>query len=296
MPSTRDNFFAMLAKGGQMGADGYQQSQDHKLRELLQVKQQEHDLAKQAAGHLHEDEVFSRGQSMLKNMQGSNPDRSVSVHGVGSIGAPMSPSQLMPKLTPAQEAAEGLAGKEITNYAVTGGKGALEKDLAALREAATELEDGGRDSYDQYVGGLLSTHPTLMGLLAPKEKARRDKVRNTVLDSIRKTDANPTEKQIENVMGQTYDPSSNNENNASRVRRFLTQQEKKAQQLEEAYQKYQDTGYATLGGPSLGENYQEEDETVGDVVDAANAPSAGGSLSKSQKIRLQQLRAKHRGK
>lgn len=156
---------------------------------------------------------------------------------------------LMP-LTPAQESAEKAVGKQIADFDSAGGRPAMEKNLQALQDVNNDLTQGKRDGYDRIVGGALSGFPTLMGLLAPSEKARRDRARSTANNAARQSDPNPTQQQIETIMGQIYDPSSTNEENQARIQRFQTEQQQKARQMEQASQNYKRTGYATIGNAS----------------------------------------------
>lgn len=181
-------------------------------------------------------------------------------------------------LTPAQQAAERAVGKQIADFDAAGGRPAMEKNLQALTEVQADLtpdpktKQTKRDWWDRNVGGVLSTSPALMGLFASGEKARRDKARNTALTIARQTDPNPTEKQIEAIMGQIYDTSSSDEDNEARITRFLNEQRSKAAQMEAASQNYHNSGYATIGGARAPQSVSgasaysdEEDGTVDDA-------------------------------
>lgn len=239
MPKNKDLLLQMLSggveKGIGVGAAGAQQA----------MKQQ-HETEEAATKR-------SAAQSLFDMLKKTNPKSKIAVNADGGMTvdpeAPLSPYQMRPMLTPAQEAAEKAAGKHIEDYEAAGGRPALEKNLASLGEVESELKEGKRDGYDRLMGSATSWSPTLMGLLAPTEKARRDKARNTALDAVKKTDANPTQQQIDAVMGQIYDPSSDNQANADRISRFNEEQRKTAAQREQAAANYHRSGYATFGGP-----------------------------------------------
>lgn len=183
------------------------------------------------------------------------------------------------RLTPAQESAERAAGKQVADWDAAGGRPAMEKNLGALDEVEKDLATGKRDGWDRGVGALLSGSPGLMGVFGSTEKARRDKARNTALTIARSTDPNPTEKQIETIMGQIYDPASSDEDNLSRIQRFKLEQGQKASQMEKASANYRNSGYATIG-----------------IGTQQGAPPAAGGLDAQQKARLQELRLKHKGR
>lgn len=153
--------------------------------------------------------------------------------------------------TPAQHAAETAAGKQIADYEVAGGQPVVDKNIAALESAKAELvgPKAKRDTYDRVVGGLTNSFPSIQGLIAPTEKERRDRVRETVRTLAKATDPNPTEKQIEIIMGQVYDPSSDSTSNASRIDRYLTEVKGKRDQIQKASENYHTSGYATKTAP-----------------------------------------------
>lgn len=245
MPSVRDNFFAMLAKGAEMGSagalqgiKGRQQAEegeaDRKLKELLQGKQQQFETDKLARQKAQADEMYRR-----------NPKAAVRA-GDYSYN-PEASQPLKMQLTPAQQSAETAAGKKITDFVAAGGRPAMEKDLAALQQAEQEVTK--RDAWDRNVGGALNSWPTLQGLLAPKEKALRDKVRNTALAVAKKTDGSPTQATIDQVLGGVYDSPSDNQSNKERISKFLEEKRKEAADMERAVGNYNATGYATMGVP-----------------------------------------------
>lgn len=152
-----------------------------------------------------------------------------------------------PTLTPAQEAAEKDVGKQIAAFEAGGGKAAFEKNIGALEDVKSQLESGKRDWYDRLVGGATAFAGPIMGLLAPAEKARRDQARNTAITLAKQTDPNPTEKQIETIMGQIYDPASPDEANKERIDRYLNELRAKQGAISKAAGQYQQTGYGTMG-------------------------------------------------
>jgi hypothetical protein len=224
-----------MLKGADIGSEGAQSALDqkNKLEQLLKG-----DEIKAGA--------TAREMGLAQQLARSGRSAKVGDVSIGDVDG----RSMKLQLTPAQEAAERAAGKHVEDYLVAGGRPALDKDLGALGEVEQELAKGERDNWDRVVGGATSWSPTLMGFLAPTEKGRRDKVRNTAADAARKTDANPTEKQIEAIMGQIYDPTADNKNLADRISRFSKERREKAGQLDHAAQNYQKTGYATLGGPA----------------------------------------------
>ncbi len=158
-------------------------------------------------------------------------------------------------LTPAQKAGEKKAGEVMADYDALGGSAQVQRDIGQLNEVKSDLTpeiqggDAKRDTYDRVVGGALGGFPSLMGMLAPSEKGRRDKARNAIIAMIRKTDPNPTQQQVESLFGQVYDPSSTNEENLSRISKFSQEQEAKAQAMEATKNRLRSTGYATLQDP-----------------------------------------------
>lgn len=253
----RDQFFKMLQQGVTVGSTGYAEDKDRTLKELLQGRSEAHDLKKQKAEQDFKQAELDREAQRAQEMYGKNPKAAIR-YGDVTINPESDPLRgLLFPLTPAQEAAEKTAGKQIADWEASGGRPAMDKNIQSLKEAQSELggvdatgkpAEAKRDLYDQYVGGALSGFPSIMGMVAPSEKARRDKVRNTALTIAKQTDPNPTEKQIEAIMGQVYDPSSDNDANRERVDRFLKEQQEKAANMEAAAQNYDRTGYATIGG------------------------------------------------
>lgn len=214
----------------------------------------------------------TRNQGMVETMAKSYPGRSVSASGSGgvSIGGKDAALRGLLQLTPAQETAEKAVGKQIADFESAGGRPAMQKNLQSLHEVQGELgPEGNRGRYDRAVGTVFGGFPSILGALDSTEKARRDKARNTALSIAKQTDPNPTEKQIETIMGQIYDPASSNEDNHSRITRFLGEQENKMSQMEQAAHNYHRSGYATLGGaaplspqPNLGSNQQPSNTSV----------------------------------
>jgi hypothetical protein len=244
MPRNKDLLLQMMAdsvnKGASIGASGAEQRMGHQnlLDQLSHKKELDN------AGRAEE-------AAAAQGLYGKYKGKASIKYGDVTLN-PESAASLRPVLTPAQEAAEKAAGKQVEDYTAAGGRPAFEKNVQSLDEASADLQGGAgkepkRDTYDRWVGGATSGFPTVMGLLAPTEKARRDKVRNTALELVKKTDPNPTEKQVESMMGQIYDPSSDNASNLERVNKFKTQQRQTMQQREQAAANYRKTGYVTLG-------------------------------------------------
>lgn len=222
-----------------------------------------------------------RSQNIAEQLAKQYPGRAVSASGSGgvNIGATAHEPSLRLSLTPAQEAAERTVGKQIADFASAGGRPSMQKNLQALKEVQGDLvPNGKRDLWDRAVGTAFGTSPALLGLFGSTEKARRDKARNTALTIAKQTDPNPTEKQIEAIMGQIYDPSSSNEDNESRINRFLQEQESKMSQMEQAAQNYNKTGYATLGRP----------DPIANLLKPQKQTPSG--LSAEEQVELDQLR------
>lgn len=237
MPISAKEFAALQGGVNQLIAAGEQQQQD-KLRALLEQQQAAKDL--QAA-------------QALKQQYGRETPVTVGkahIGGMDPLAALIRQKQIdKPVLTPAQEQAEKMVGKQIADFEASGGRPAMQKNLQSLGEVQQELSQGKRDRYDRAVGSLFGTLPSLLGVFGSSEKARRDKARNTALTIAKQTDPNPTEKQIEAIMGQIYDPASSDADNLARIQRFQVEQEAKAAQMEKAAKAYHDTGYGTVGVP-----------------------------------------------
>lgn len=259
--SRRDLLMSFLQKGMDQGSSAAREALGDQRKQSLEEYLQG---AKKSADVEEEQRAMAGVQALQKN----NPKSAVTFKGVSVNPEPA--INLKALLTPAQESAEKAVGKQIADFDAAGGRPAMEKNLNSLREVQGDLKN--RDMWDRGVGVLSGVAPSVMGLIGSTEKARRDKARNTALTIARTTDPNPTEKQIEAIMGQIYDPSSSNEDNKARIDRFLAEQEAKNAQMEQASQRYKQTGYATMGQAP------------------AAAPQGGLDAAKAQ--RLQELRAK----
>lgn len=167
------------------------------------------------------------------------------------------------QLTPAQEAAEKSAGKRISDWEVGGGLPAAEKNIQALEDVQEELESGKRDWYDRTVGSVAGKSPSLFGLIGPTEKARTDRARSTAITLAKQTDPNPTQQTIDMILSQTYDPASTDKENADRIRRYVTQERGRAQQMKDSSDRMRKTGYAIVGSktPASTRSKRPEDMT-----------------------------------
>src|SRR5688500_15615366 len=85
MPSSRETFFQLLAKGLDQGSNAAQNSQDRQLRELLQEKQAEADLQKLSHAESLKRDTIKQQLEMAQGLSDVNKDRGVNVEGV-SIG------------------------------------------------------------------------------------------------------------------------------------------------------------------------------------------------------------------
>lgn len=164
-----------------------------------------------------------------------------------SVTAPGA-SALKLQLTPAQQAAETSAGKKISDYEAGGGKATFDENVKSLEGTMKGMKD--RDAWDRIVGGITSSSPAMMGLLASKEKARRDSVRNTFIGLAKQVDSNMSREQMESVFGQIYDPASTDEDNIARMTKHLGDLKAKQGDIEKASAAYKATGYATMQAPS----------------------------------------------
>jgi hypothetical protein len=226
-------------------------------------------------------DMLAKQQAMAQQMAGQYPNRAVNVEGV-SIGD-KSPKSLQMMLTPAQETAEKMVGKQIADYESAGGRPALEKSVGALQSVAQDLgPNGNRDAYDRTVGSLFGGFPSILGVVGSSEKARRDKAWSTANMLAKQSDPNPTQKQIENIMGQIYDPSSSNEVNAERIGRFTKEQQSKMSQMENAAKRYHTTGYATLEAPGSDPLKQFLKGGSSTATEAPKKPAPGASVEEKQ--------------
>jgi hypothetical protein len=227
---------------------GNQQIQDNdaKLAQLIRGKQIDEDNRQGAI-----DANMSRARDEATRL-GLKPGKfSVNVS-EGSMALNPEPppglSSLIMPLTPAQQKAEENAGKSIHNYELMGGRSTFEKNENQINSVLGDIEGDKRDDYDQKVGGMLQSHPALMGILAPSEKGRRDKVRNAYITMVKQVDPNTSEKQANDIFSQVYDPASDNATNLDRLRVNLTELKAKRDALEQGSQNYHRTGYVTIGG------------------------------------------------
>jgi len=266
MKSATERNDDMLAEGQKQVVDAMNQDRDRKLRDMLQGKEQSFKTSE-----------AMRQKQEIEAMRQANPKAALRVGDYSINPEPQdSLRNMLRHLTPAQESAERLAGKQITDYEASGGKPNVEKNLQALSDVKDDIAN--RSVYDRVVGGALNGFPTLMGLFNPSEKARRDKVRSVANNLARQSDPNPTEQQVNAIQGQVYDSASDNAANQDRVDRFYKEQQGKAAQMEQAAQNYNSTGYVTLGGVHKG-----QPATPGAAPQGAETPEQ----------RYMRLKAKH---
>jgi hypothetical protein len=152
-----------------------------------------------------------------------------------------------PKLTPGQISAEQTAAKKLADYEAAGGRSTAEQNIKQIGEVASDLKKGKRDWWDRKVGGLTSGFPSIMGTVASSEKARRDKVRSTAIMMAKQSDPNPTQKQIDDIMGQIYDPSSSDADNLARLKDYQTKIQNQNAQMQQAAGNLSRTGYSMPG-------------------------------------------------
>lgn len=227
-------------------------AQDAALSQLIKGKEMD-DAAKNA--------MLTRQLSEAERLRGQyGPEASVNVEGV-SIGARDPLMSLLrkrelnkPQLTPAQEVAEKTAAKKVADWDAAGGKTTAQQQLDSVRSVKNELRGGKRDFYDRTVGGLTSSMPSVMGIVAPSEKGRRDRAYSAAATRLKQLgDPNPTETRIRETMGQIYDPSSDDATNETRLAEFERQIEETNREMTRSAANLQRTGYIMPGLAGGGE-------------------------------------------
>lgn len=196
------------------------------------------------------------------------------------------------RLTPGQVASETVGAKKIADYDAAGGRAGAEQNIKQTGEVLSDLQNGKRDWWDRKVGGFLSGSPAFMGTFASAEKARRDKVRSTAIMMAKQSDPNPTQKQIDDIMGQIYDPSSSDEDNTARLLDYQNRIRNVNDQMEQSSRNLRTTGYVMpglAGNPPLrNENMMRSPQTAPDdgedpgTVDDAGAEAAYQDALKQQ--------------
>lgn len=226
-------------------------AQDAALKQLITGKQMD-DVAKNA---MYEKQLGTAQDLRAKYGSEANIDAGeVKIGGIDPLTHLLKARELQkPSLTPAQTASETASGKKLADYEAGGGRATSAKNIEQVQSVQDDLTPDAkgntkRDWYDRKVGGLLNgISPTLMGSFAPAEKARRDKAYNAAMMLARQSDPNPTENQIRNIMGQIYDPSSDDATNLERVKRFQQQQRGVDADMSRAASNLQSTGYVMPG-------------------------------------------------
>lgn len=181
---------------------------------------------------------------MLRDMTAKYPKMDVSI---GDVSLRHKPNEFKLNLTPAQEAAEQVAGKKIGEFE-SGGRQAMESNISQIQGVQKDLEGKKRDMYDRLVGGSLEGHPTLQGLLAPSEKARRDQVQSAFIGMLHEAGIpRPTQWDIQRVFGQVYDPSAPDAVNIDRLKTSVGKLQAQKSQREQELANYKATGFATMG-------------------------------------------------
>lgn len=226
--------------GAKIGAEGYQaqKGRDAKLAELIkgsELKQQGIDANADAASK------WAAAQGLKPGTYSMHPSESgYSI----DPRAPQAPGSMM---TPGQIKSEQVGAEKVANYEAGGGRATSAKNIEQVGSVESDLKSGKRDIYDRKVGGLLNSFPGLMGTFAPAEKARRDKAYNAAMMLARQSDPNPTENQIRNIMGQIYDPSSDDATNLERIQRFQQQQRGVDADMARSAENLQRTGFVMPG-------------------------------------------------
>lgn len=151
-----------------------------------------------------------------------------------------------PQLTPAETETEKKSGDELAKYETGGGRVVSDESLKTVKGVRDDLQK--RDAYDRIVGGAVSGFPSVMGVVAPAEKARRDRAYSAAANRLKQLgDPNPTEVRIKETMGQIYDPSSDNETNDARLAAFERQLSGTRDQMEQNSANLRSTGYIMPG-------------------------------------------------
>lgn len=226
-------------------AEQAQAQRDAALSQLIKG----HELADASKNAMYDKQLEVAKDLRSQYGQEANIDAGeVKIGGVDPLNALLKRRELsQPKLTPAQTASETAAGKKIADYETAGGRATSAKNIEQVGSVENDLKTGKRDLYDRKVGGLLNSFPSLMGAFAPAEKARRDKAYNAAMMLARQSDPNPTENQIRNIMGQIYDPSSDDATNLERIQRFQQQQRGVDADMAQSAANLRSTGYAMPG-------------------------------------------------
>lgn len=212
---------------------------DAKLKQLLTGKKAEQDAI---SGNAAAAEAWAKSQGLKPGTYSMHPSES------GYAIDPRDPKPPGYMLTPGARAAEEAGAKKLADYEVGGGRATAAKNIEQVGTVEDDLKNGKRDSYDRKVGGFLNNAiPSLMGTFAPAEKARRDKAYNAAVNLAKQSDPNPTETQIKNIMGQIYDPSSDDSSNLERIQRFQQQQRGVDADMSRASENLRTTGYVMPG-------------------------------------------------
>lgn len=242
-----------FARGGS-STDAYESVK--KRQQTTQENQAERDaqIARLIKGDELKQQGMARQISEAERLRGQyGPEANVNVEGV-SIGGVDPLNALLkrrelsqPKLTPGQETSEKEGGKKISAYSLAGGSPAMQKTLSAQEEVLKELRSGKRDMYDRMVGGALSKFPAMQRILAPTEKARKDKIQAAAIQNIRATDSNPAQVLIDQTLSRAYDENATDEQNIERIMADYATAKATQEDMERATGNLQRTGYIMPG-------------------------------------------------
>lgn len=268
---------------------------DAKLKELLTGKQMKQDAIDANAARA---DAEARAQGLKPGTYSSH------ISDDGYSYDPRDPKPPGYMLTPGQIEAERMGAKKVADYEAGGGRATSAKNIEQVQSVADDLDPKSasttkRDLYDRKVGGLLNNFPSLMGAMAPTEKARRDKAYNAAMNLARQSDPNPTENQIRNIMGQIYDPSSDDKTNLERIQRFQQQQKGIDSDMSHSAENLARTGYVMPGlsgsGPSPSQppvHRAQKEDKLRSFLGAKAAPQAqqgSGDMSGMSTEQLQQM-------
>lgn len=247
--SVRDRLARFFSEGGQAGLEGYKQSQDSKLQQLL--------LGQKNQQQVEQEQRNRTAYDALRKQHGPNVDIKVGDLSVGGLEK----KPLKMELTPAQEAAEKVGGQELARYGAGGGSATVEKNLSLMEQTAKQLEENKPGMWTRAAGALPKT---LRDFMVPEDVEREDQIRTAVQTSLREImGPQYTEREGTEMMQRSYNPRLSAEQNMAKIRTAAQELMKRKAEKDAALSRYQKTGYATIGRD-----------------DKSKAPAAGGNDTK----------------
>lgn len=215
---------------GSAGAAQYQKGQQS-LGDLLQKDA----IAK---------EQEQRQRAAYDQLRGQvGPKADIKVGDISVSGIERKP--MLMQLTPAQEAAEKEAGKELSRYGAGGGSATIEKNLSLMEQTAKQLEKDKPGILTRAAGALPKT---LRDFVVPEDVEREDQIRTAIQSSLREImGPQYTEREGLELMQRSYNPRLSAEQNMSKIRTAARELMKRKAEKDAALSRYQTTGYATIG-------------------------------------------------